>query len=95
MAVAIKLGKLRNLKEGIPYSPTRIKVLVRSGVWREGIHYITDLSGDRLYNLPLIQDWVLNQRNLEAHQRAINAYLASQNRTPINLETEEGGSING
>jgi hypothetical protein len=85
MATAIKFGKLRDLRRIVPYSPTRIKDLIKLGVWQEGTHFITDLSGDRLYNLPLIEDWLIHQTNPEAHQRAIDAF-----QNPIN----NGGSVN-
>jgi hypothetical protein len=70
-------GKFKDLKQVFPYGKTKVQHLVRSGRWREGLHYVTDEVGDRLYNLTLISDWVANLNDPIAHQRACELYLAS------------------
>lgn len=50
--------------------------------WKEGIHWNGngDESKRRLirYNWPLIEDWFHNQNDPDAHQRAIEHYLATR-----------------
>jgi hypothetical protein len=70
-------GKFRDLKQVCPYGKSKIQDLLKQKVWREGLHYVTDDSGDRLYNLTLIADWVGNMNDPVAHQRACEMYLAS------------------
>jgi hypothetical protein len=70
-------GKLRDLRQVCPYGKSSVQRFVREGVWREGLHYVTDPAGDRLYNLTLIADWVANINDSVAHERAIESYLAS------------------
>jgi hypothetical protein len=70
-------GKLRDLRQVCPYGKSKIQDLIRRQVWREGLHYVTDPAGDRLYNLTLIADWVANLNDSVAHERAIEAYLSS------------------
>jgi hypothetical protein len=70
-------GKFKDLRAILPYGKTRIQRLVREGVWRENLHYVVDPSGDRLYNLTLIADWVANLADPIAHQRACDLYFAS------------------
>jgi tRNA(His) 5'-end guanylyltransferase len=43
----------------------------------EGIHWIKFNSRCILYNLELLQDWVHNQNDQAAHQRAIARYQAT------------------
>lgn len=70
-------GKFKDLALVVPYRKSKVQDLVRRGVWREGLHFVTDPSGDRLYNLTLISDWVANINDPTAHQRACELYLAS------------------
>ncbi|MGB8702896.1 MAG: hypothetical protein WCD18_26070 [Thermosynechococcaceae cyanobacterium] len=70
-------GKYRDLPKVVPYGKTKITGLIRSGQWREGLHYVTDDAGDRLFNLDLIADWVANLGDPVAHQRACEHYLNS------------------
>ena len=48
-----------------------------SGKWILGVHWVRITPKSVLYNLPLIMDWIANRSNPTAHQRAIDAYLAS------------------
>jgi hypothetical protein len=70
-------GKFKDLRAILPYGKTKIQQLVRSGTWIDGLHYVTDPAGDRLYNLDLVADWVANLGDPIAHGRACEAYLAS------------------
>jgi hypothetical protein len=44
---------------------------------QEGIHWRRHGLRKVTYNINLLQDWAANQDSPEAHQRAIDAYLAS------------------
>lgn len=70
-------GKFRALAQVCPYGKSKIQAVIKSGAWREGLHYVTDEAGDRLYNLDLIADWVANLGDPTAHQRACELYLTS------------------
>lgn len=54
---------------------------IADGSWIEGIHFSKLGNGPTskiIYNLKLIEDWLLNHRvNPAGHSRAIEAYLAS------------------
>jgi len=56
-----------------------------NGLLVEGIHWQRINSRVVLFNLPLVMDWIANRSNPMAHQRAINAYLAS---LPSTVSTE-------
>jgi uncharacterized protein YbgA (DUF1722 family) len=44
----------------------------------EGIHWVRRSERAILYNVTLLEDWIVNHKtNPEAHQRAIDAYLRS------------------
>jgi hypothetical protein len=75
--------------EGFKVKPNEVKKEFRvsdeflrkkrySGELIEGVHYIRfgSLNGI-LYNRPLIIDWMINRRNPEIHQRAIDNFQAS------------------
>lgn len=47
------------------------------GILSEGIHWIRINSKVVRYNVPLIKDWFQNINNPQAHQQAIETYLAS------------------
>lgn len=70
-------GKFKDLALVIPYKKTHVQRLIREKSWREGLHYVTDPSGDRLYNLTLIADWVANINDPVAHERACELYVVS------------------
>jgi hypothetical protein len=70
-------GKKRDLALVVPYGKSKIQDLIRQGVWREGLHYVIDDAGDRLFNLDLIADWVANLGDPTAHQRTCELYLSS------------------
>jgi hypothetical protein len=70
-------GKKAALAQVVPYGKSKIQSLIKQGVWREGLHFVTDDAGDRLYNLDLIADWVANLGDPTAHQRACELYLSS------------------
>ncbi|WP_404789259.1 hypothetical protein [Altericista sp. CCNU0014] len=81
-------GKKAALKPICPYGKSKIQSLIREGVWRENLHFVTDPSGDRIYNLDLVADWMANMNDPVAHIRACELYLASlpsnqaKNKTP-------------
>jgi hypothetical protein len=70
-------GKFRDLPQVCPYGKSKVQSLIKAGVWREGLHFVTDSSGDRIYNLDLISDWMANMNDPCSHQRACEQYLAS------------------
>jgi hypothetical protein len=70
-------GKYKDLVQVVPYGKSKIQDLIRRKVWIEGLHYVTDDAGDRLYNLDLIADWVANLGDPTAHQRTCELYLCS------------------
>jgi hypothetical protein len=70
-------GKKAALKPICPYGKSKIQSLIKEGLWCEGLHFVTDHSGDRIYNLDLIGDWMANMNDPVAHQRACKIYLAS------------------
>jgi tRNA(His) 5'-end guanylyltransferase len=47
------------------------------GEWIEGVHWVRINCRCVRYNLELIQDWLHNRHNPNAHRRAIEAYQAS------------------
>ncbi|MEM9451148.1 MAG: hypothetical protein AAGA75_21780 [Cyanobacteria bacterium P01_E01_bin.6] len=48
----------------------------RADHWREGIHFFSLPGGSYRYNRMLLEDWVVNHANPQAHQTAIE-YWAS------------------
>jgi tRNA(His) 5'-end guanylyltransferase len=60
--------------EALNLSDVTIKKYRRKGEWIEGIHWVRINSRCVRYNLDLIQDWMHNRHNPEAHLRAIIAY---------------------
>jgi hypothetical protein len=70
-------GKFKDLKAVVPYGKSKVQDLLKRDVWREGLHYVTDDAGDRIYNLDLVADWMANMNDPIAHQRACELYLAS------------------
>lgn len=49
----------------------------RKRYWMLGVHYVKYNSRTFRYNQKLIVDWAANRSTPEAHQQAIEAYLAS------------------
>jgi hypothetical protein len=70
-------GKASEMYRIVGYGKSKCQQLVNSGVWKEGLHFVTDQCGERLYNLDLLQDWVANLNDPIAHQRACELYYAS------------------
>ena len=48
----------------------------RRSKWLEGVHWVRLTAKTIRYNWPLIRDWLHNQEDPEAHQRAIANYQA-------------------
>jgi hypothetical protein len=61
------------------FSPDTLKKWRLSGKLTEGIHWIRVGDSDRVvrYNEALLIDFLQNQSDCHAHQRAIGEYLAS------------------
>lgn len=57
-------------------SRSTIKNLIRRGQWREGIHFTRFSSRKNLFNETLITDWIANRHDPNAHQRAIDNFVA-------------------
>ena len=66
-------------------SASSLKRLRLSGTWIENIHWVRVGTRKIIYNDELILDWLVNQSNHSAHQKAIELYLASlpSNRSKI------------
>ncbi|WP_404787978.1 excisionase family protein [Altericista sp. CCNU0014] len=79
------------LSQAIGLSPHTFKKYRLSNKWVEGIHWQRLNSKCVLYNLTLIEDWVANRLQPEAHDRAIEGYLRSlpsnQPKTPRSKHT--------
>jgi len=58
-------------------SPESLKRYRRDGRLVKNIHWFSINSRRIVYNEDLLIDWVANQSDPEAHQRAIEGYLAS------------------
>jgi hypothetical protein len=56
---------------------TTLKKYRSMGYWIEGIHWVKINSRCVRYNLDLIQDWLQNQSDPAAHQKAIAHYTKS------------------
>jgi predicted DNA-binding transcriptional regulator AlpA len=57
-------------------SRSTIKNLIRRGDWIEGIHFTRFSSRKNLFNETLITDWIANRHDPNAHQRAIDNFVA-------------------
>ncbi len=64
----------RQATECLNLSGSTLKKYRLNGEWIEGLHWVRLNSRCVRYNLALIQDWLHNRRNPEAHMRAITAY---------------------
>jgi hypothetical protein len=58
-------------------SPATLKKYRLKGTWIENVHWVRLNSRCIRYNLDLIEDWIHNQHNPIAHQRAIELHQAS------------------
>jgi hypothetical protein len=66
------------LCEAIQATPSYLTVSRKTGIFKRGIHYSTLPGSNRLlWNLDLIVDLIANSDDPDAHQRAIEAFLAS------------------
>ena len=76
----------RKATECLNLSGSTLKKYRLNGEWIEGLHWVCLNSRCVRYNLQLIQDWLHNRRNPEAHKRAIMAYqqqlLSSEKKKP-------------
>lgn len=55
----------------------RLGHLDRPATFTEGVHWTRLADKKVLFNLPLVEDFLINKSNPQAHQRAIDRYLAS------------------
>ena len=58
-------------------SETTLKRYRLQGLFIEGIHWVRLNSRCIRYNLDLLQDWLRNRHDPDAHQRAIKVYQAN------------------
>lgn len=73
----IWVGKKKLKSEVIECSDDTLKDWRLSGKLIEGVHWTKLGPQKNLYNQPLIEDFLANQHDPAAHQRAIDLYLAS------------------
>ncbi|MBW4654468.1 MAG: hypothetical protein KME20_15735 [Kaiparowitsia implicata GSE-PSE-MK54-09C] len=64
----------RTASECLNLSDSTLKKYRLQGEWIEGIHWVRINSRCVRYNLELIQDWLHNRGNPNAHLRAIELY---------------------
>jgi CHAD domain-containing protein len=64
----------RTASERLNLSDSTLKKYRLQGEWIEGIHWVRINSRCVRYNLELIQDWLHNRGNPNAHLRAIQTY---------------------
>ncbi|AGY56630.1 hypothetical protein [Gloeobacter kilaueensis] len=60
---------------GLPHR--QLKQFRLEGKFLPGIHYVALSRKAILYCVPLIRDWIANQNDPEAHQRAIEVYRSA------------------
>lgn len=86
--------KRTELTQYVSLSRSKIKSIIRSGQWIEGVHFTRYSSRMNLFNLQLIQDWLVNKSDPTAHQRAIDNYLANlpSNQNKTNRKQTSDGS---
>jgi hypothetical protein len=70
------VGK-KQAAESLQMGSTTLKKYRLTGCWIEGIHWVKLNSRCVRYNLDLIQDWLQNQSDPAAHQKAIERYQAN------------------
>ncbi len=64
----------RTASERLNLSDSTLKKYRLHGDWIEGIHWVRINSRCVRYNLALIEDWLHNRGNPNAHQKAIQTY---------------------
>ena len=64
----------RTASERLNLSDSTLKKYRLQGEWIEGIHWVRINSRCVRYNLELIEDWLHNRGNPNAHQKAIQTY---------------------
>jgi hypothetical protein len=64
----------RKASECLNLSDSTLKKYRLKGDWIEGIHWVRINSRCVRYNLALIQDWLHNRGNPNAHLKAIQTY---------------------
>ncbi|MEG3439968.1 hypothetical protein V0288_22765 [Pannus brasiliensis CCIBt3594] len=69
--------KRKELTNTISISQSKIKELMRTGQWIEGIHFTRYSKRMNLFNVQLIRDWLVNHHDPLSHQRAIENFLAT------------------
>jgi hypothetical protein len=67
----------RTASERLNLSDSTLKKYRLQGDWIEGIHWVRINSRCVRYNLKLIEDWLHNRGNPNAHQKAIKTYQQS------------------
>lgn len=67
----------RLVHQQLGISSDMLKDYRRRGLLIEDIHWVRLNSRVILYNVALIADWIQNQNDSVAHQRAIDLYLSS------------------
>jgi hypothetical protein len=65
------------MAQKIGYSHHTLRTFRERGDWIEGIHYERVNSRTIRYNTELCSNWLANQHNPKAHQKAIEQYLES------------------
>lgn len=71
------VGK-QEISQELGLSSETLKRYRLQGKWIEGVHWIRVNCRCVLYNQELIQDWLHNRNNPNAHQRAIEIYQSSR-----------------
>lgn len=71
----MRFVKRKELEEATGLSGSSIKKMTMENVWTEGVHYFRYSSRLNLFNLELIQDWLVNRNNPHVHQRAVEGFL--------------------
>lgn len=70
-----ELGRTEDVVELLGCSRSTIDRRCKES-WQEGIHWWQN-GGMKIYNLVLIKDWVVNQYDSVAHQRAVEKWVKS------------------
>ena len=70
----LSFANKHRVSEQLNLSYSTLKKYRLAGDWIEGIHWVRINSRCVRYNLELIQDWLHNRDNPNAHMRAIEVY---------------------
>ncbi|PMB13052.1 hypothetical protein CI592_01390 [Fischerella thermalis CCMEE 5328] len=65
------------IQERLDISAKALGDYINKGLLIAGVHYSVLPGGHKRYNLELLTDWLINQQDPNAHQRAIDHYLKS------------------